>query len=517
MFENFRYRFAVPFLFIVIIFAVSVLTTLLSLNQTEFANGWDGYYYLIQIKSLLEEGRMHSADNSPVYPLILFIQRIIGDYVLSYKIASSVIHGLFSISIFIYSFIIWERLNGTNRVRTFIVSSFVSAFSVFSPSAFYFISQFPKNMLGFSFLLLFLAAFEYAKSISIKNRFTFQYFLIMLLLIVLFFTAFITHRFAGGAAITVLLFHLAYFIYKKSVKIVIAAIILLSILGLLTFLLPGILHVSDLERFAGFVRLDFSITAIDFIKLHGIHKVKIYWLLELALFYILELFVLVYTGIQILYRKDKEVFTLVSLFLFAFLGVFPFYTFELSSMGYRFFLGSLLFFPVNFLFLFKYSRIKSKFIFSFTVILLLASFFTYRTYDPEYFDPPYLLFQKVGNRALNKLSAKRTEFDLLIAHKALAEIITFETGIDVLPWAPEKTQNKEKIWRIAYGLTDKKYQEYTKDYRVYYLMNKYSLVREDEWEGITVRLQSNNLFGEIENWKNPTAIRPEYLLRSKNE
>jgi len=74
---------------VLVLFCLSFLFRYLALQQTTYANGWDAYFYLIQIKSWIEEGTMHSSDSSLIYPLMRVIDWFSDGYVLSFKLTSA--------------------------------------------------------------------------------------------------------------------------------------------------------------------------------------------------------------------------------------------------------------------------------------------------------------------------------------------------------------------------------------------------------------------------------------------
>ncbi|MCR9253149.1 MAG: hypothetical protein NXI20_22240, partial [bacterium] len=84
MIEN---RFFKSGLFI-LLSIIGVYTHWLSYTQTEYANGWDAYFYLVQINSLIETGSMHSQEWSLIYPFILVINLIVTDAIIAMKAAN---------------------------------------------------------------------------------------------------------------------------------------------------------------------------------------------------------------------------------------------------------------------------------------------------------------------------------------------------------------------------------------------------------------------------------------------
>ncbi len=73
---------------LIILTGILIGSGLQALNRTEYANVWDGYYYLIQVQSLNNTGAMHSPEYSPVYLLLIALYAITGNYITSYKISA---------------------------------------------------------------------------------------------------------------------------------------------------------------------------------------------------------------------------------------------------------------------------------------------------------------------------------------------------------------------------------------------------------------------------------------------
>ncbi len=82
----------------------SFLLRLASLNQTPFANGWDSYFYLIQLQSLAEKGQMHSEEWTILYPLLCLLN-LIFDYVMATKVLSSLLAACFTTVLGLISYI----------------------------------------------------------------------------------------------------------------------------------------------------------------------------------------------------------------------------------------------------------------------------------------------------------------------------------------------------------------------------------------------------------------------------
>ena len=74
-----------------LVLVVGFIVQYISLNQSDYANGWDAYFYLLQTKSLLEDGHLVSQRISIIYPLLLVFKVLFNDYVLGWKVFAALV------------------------------------------------------------------------------------------------------------------------------------------------------------------------------------------------------------------------------------------------------------------------------------------------------------------------------------------------------------------------------------------------------------------------------------------
>ena len=115
------------------------------LAQTPYANGWDSYFYLVQVKSWVEEGAMHSPEASLIYPFLRAVLFFTGDYVQMYKVGAAVLAGSFTFMVFAVAQSIGKTLP---RSAGLAVPMLLGAWTVCSPHLGYVAAQYPKNLLG---------------------------------------------------------------------------------------------------------------------------------------------------------------------------------------------------------------------------------------------------------------------------------------------------------------------------------------------------------------------------------
>ncbi|MBN1498937.1 MAG: hypothetical protein JW982_02170 [Spirochaetes bacterium] len=537
-----------------ILVLISAAGKLMISLRTDYADGWDAYFYLVQVKSLAETGTMHSPDISPVYAFILGFYFTVRDYVLAYKTASAVIGGLFSLSLyFLAQSLLKYSFPEKKRIHVLAVSITVLAFSVFSLSLIFVNSQFPKNMLGFMFFNFFLVFFF--KAIPQFKTGKFKSCMANILLCLLFgCAAFITHRFSAGLSVMVLLYAAAVYLLKNRTfsriagrKIIIkipgtkefhASLLFLFFMSLtaglagfsiLSFYSPGVFHITDLSRFRNVFQPAFQITPLGFMNILGSGKFPFIWKLELTAVYFL-LFVILAAFITVMIFRTASAFrrneaacknfnpaALSGLLMFFILFVFPFFKMDAMGPGYRFYAAFLVFSPL--LFVFIPGRIlKSRLIFILPVSFTLLSFFSAAEFDFSSFNPPYEYYEKITLKSEEILGNRDCE--LVVAHKALAEIYTFTSGTDALPWKPEARFDTEKVWRICYGADDKMISFYTDAHiggEIMPLDGKYSIVREDVWRKFleVLKYDRPDEYLSLQNWMNPYEVRPDFITKKR--
>ena len=132
-------NFITNYWFEILLFTSSFILRFYIYNKSPFANGWDSYFYIVQIKSYLEEGAMHSSRSSIFYPLLLFFKFLIVDYESTYKITSAFIVACFSLAFFRTAWYLSKKSN---------VAYIMGAYTLLSFQLTYFGAQYPKNLLG---------------------------------------------------------------------------------------------------------------------------------------------------------------------------------------------------------------------------------------------------------------------------------------------------------------------------------------------------------------------------------
>jgi hypothetical protein len=347
--------------------------------------------------------------------------------------------------------------------------------------------------------------------------------------LLLFLAAFFTHRFSAVLSLGFLILYLAPSAKRlpRPLLLILPAA-LIAVLAL-SHVLPLAISYRDLERVTG----DFSWSPIflpvSFLNGFGAFRLTTVWIIEIALSGALPIL----AGALLLRRRRSGVpgpdRGYAILILVALAGLFPFLRFSLTGLAYRLFFGTLLLLPllcVPWIHAGVRSILRSGASGmtsgreAVPVMLFLAlsalSIYTGRSYVPELHDPPYAFYGELAEEAMVGLSGRDCE--LVIAHRALAEMITYRYGVDALSWAPEDSFPRERVWRITAGILRDEVSLYldpsVADSFFIPLSRDYALLREDHWEAFLRSIADEPVMLEaVRTWRNPLERRPAYLRK----
>ncbi|NQZ77924.1 MAG: hypothetical protein HRT61_17735 [Ekhidna sp.] len=463
--------------------SASFILRYISLNQTPYPNGWDGYYYVMQAHSWLTYGHLQSLDYSLIYPYFTLLSYLVGDYALAFKVGAALLAGALSVATF-YLF----THDGEGRWKTILFSSYL----IFSPTLTYFISQFPKNALGLIFFLLLLRSID-----SKRWRQSFLFAVLSLL----------THRMTGGLSLLVLFL---VGISRFHWKCIVTGLIAMGIFSLL----PGILHISDLQRFEGELSLVPQFAPLSFYNMF--ESISTWWVAELVIVTLGILFVLL-TGIRHWFSKNQSALVRSVLPFILIITLFPFFQFTDGSIGFRFFLIA----PIIVMLLsIRLLKINSLFAILSSILFFVTGIFSYKAYDPIKYDPPNQWYDVIVDRLTE--TYEPDNYPLVIVHKSLAEMIIYKTDFDALNWSPPSGMNSHEILRIVHNLEYFHFTRYLNEEemtKVTKLLPHYYLTTEANWETLSSRAaEANdaNLQRLIREGKNPLEARPTYLKKGKD-
>ena len=521
-----------------VLFSAVALRGLGTVGASSHPTGWDGYYYLVQVKSLVSEGEMHSPEYSPVYLPLLAFYGITGDYLASYRLSSVLILLLFVMSMFSVSLELVRASGGSGREAVF-CALLAAGLSAVSPSLNFYFTQFPKNLLGLAFFLFFAAwAVALRRRISRKDRNTGPGSMVLRLGggLLLFLAAFFTHRFSAVLSLIFLLFFFApdcmvlfRLLMKKggrSARVAAAAVLALFLLILVLSVsgrIPLAPSIRDLQRITGDVSSTPILVPLAFVNTFGAFRLTTPWLVEVflaSLLPVVTLLILLFGGRSCRLYMGRGHFVLLAISL---IGLFPFLEFSLTGLSYRLLLATLLMFPVVCLpwIRMAVARLqendwKGTLGASLGVTALaLVSVFDAGSYRPELHDPPYGYYLELSDGIMEALSGREAE--LIVAHRSLAEVITFRHGADALPWSPEERFRRERVWRVTAGIMRSEFRYYLApvgmDTLFMPIQGDYCLLREDAWEAFMDSIADEPaMMQAAETWRNPLERRPAYLV-----
>lgn len=509
----------------------SALLRYWALEQTPYANGWDSYFYLVQLKSLEETGRMHSPEAALIYPYLRFFYWLTGDYVSALKSGTALLAGAFTATMY------WAARRSERGPSASFGPWVLTAWSVYSPQLTYFAAQYPKNLLGLVLLLAFIGSLGRPVSGPAKTG---RGWILPALLLA---TGYFGHRLTFALAVVYLIFWLAYKHQKALPRqmfspknLLIACFALVVFLGA-SRIFPGLFHFVDFGRLTGALHWPPQFAPYSFVAYFGEERISGWWLAELAVVVGCWLWVLCcrvsflsdrFSAIRVRLgmagtpiscmrpggSSDPAMFPLLAL---CSLLLFPFLEWSFTGIAWRFFLVFVLLTPLLVID-FQFDKWRRSGL-VFVVILLCCSLFSWKSYHPKKHDPDYARFEAVTKRSLSALDEKKA--DLVIAHNAMAEFFTFTTGIDAMPWLPEYAVDSSRQWRLATGMrlqTLKYYAGPGNDTRVMAVGFQYYLLPEYVWQVALQRakFEKDEVFlAETADWRNPSQLRPGWLLRRK--
>ncbi|MFO7869490.1 MAG: hypothetical protein R6U95_09365 [Bacteroidales bacterium] len=456
----------------------------ISLNQTGYANGWDSYFYLLQVKSLIQDGNLVSSRVSLIYPILSVFVYFCNDYILAWKIFTAILVSLSCIGI--YKVITAMHIHS-------LIALITAAYIAISPHMFYFSAQYTKNILGFVFFLFFLVA--------LYNKNTL--FIIITILLNLF-----THKLTGFLAIGIYASIIAYtYIYKHTNKKIL--LLWISIPLILICCIPTLFDISDLTRQQDLISTTPQWYPILFFKDFK-NVITIAWKTEIIASYVLCIAVLSY---NIVYKKNMYYYIIPILFIALNL---PFLQWDIQGFSFRFFMFSLLLPPICIGIILENIQVR-KYMYSSIPIILFAGIFTQHTYSPQLHDPNYEEFEHITENTTNTTAFKQAE--LIIAHKGLAEFIKFTTNKDAMSWIPEYHIHTDSLWRITAGISTFRLQSFLPDTSLSVVGYNYHIMREKDWQKFLTDVQKNHtdFYDDYTTWLNPNNKRPAFMQKYRRK
>lgn len=432
------------------------------------ADGWDGYYYVMQLDSWQRYGHLHSANYSLIYlPLLL-----IGSFtsaLLSYQLT------VWFISCMFFFGVVKLFDKEVPRIKIALALCVLAL----SPHLLFFSLQFPKMLLGMIFLMFGLRMLK-------ENKW--KWVVVFLILI------FLSHRAVFGFA----LLFIPFFLRLERRRVLIFASGMLLVVVVLALNIPGLPRFSDVSRVSGHFSISIYWGILKFYSLWDIFGSKA-WLFEFVLIHGLLLVIIV----TIIQNISNRRFLLI---LPALMLVLPIMQYDAGSIGYRLHLlgvVSILIIGVMLLSRHKFALLISS------IVLIITN--ATSSYFPEKFNPPFGHYRSIAQKA--KFELIGTKVDLIVAHKGLKEQVLLESDLNALNWSPDTiTPNTFRILTGVPIFILKQNLSVDQLVAVKDLGYNYYLIPEVLFDEHLRQylLQSQAKYPNME-WLNPIELRPTYL------
>ncbi len=441
--------------------------------SVNYANGWDGTFYEMQLTHWLSHGVLHSKNYSLIYWLMKVLVCVVSP-LYAYKLVATITAVLFPYLCYVY----YRR---KTRDKWLLLA--ITLFLVASPTLLFMSHQFTKNVMGLCVVVLcFLIPEKWYWKLTVL------------------FLGLLTHRFAFVFLALLYTFEMLRFLLDSKLLNYMCFVFFVStifVLLLIAIPLKGLFTWRDYQRIIQELNLGSYWVPFQFIKGFAPETYQWHWIIDLLLFHVL----LILSVMNRSYFKSIK-----SLFVLIIVLLIPIWGFSIGSLGYRLWLNafalSFLLFPV----IFSFSKLKWVLL-SLSLVLLPVGV---TSYNPKVFDPPvneYVVIVEV-------LKERTTHFskspDIIIAHKGLKEQLLLATPYKAASWIPEKIT--DRTLRIVSGIEDSdiiKYQndkqkEWVKLYKGYYLTyeNNWNLLRK-----ILLKIKPDI----VTSWKNPSSLKPSFL------
>jgi hypothetical protein len=473
-----------------------------------YATGFDGYYYALQVKSLIHNGEILNGDNSIVFVLLRLFSFFIPDVVAANKVAAIVLCSLAALPFFLLA----RRLTGSLAAAVAASLAFSLSFSQI-----YMTFEIVKN--GVS--VLFAAAALYCLARFFEGKAS------KAGALVFFGLAFFTHKAAAGTLIVMAAAHFAAYAWLgrkrlfrkwKPPHFVLAAFALAAIAAAVVAVLTsaGTLRLVDVGSL--FKQLTFD-SFLDRFRMFAAETTNLRIKAEYFLLYAAPLAFLPFLVRRLRARDEGPAGKAFLLAAYATQWVLlnPFLYFSWVSTSYRLLLMSSLFAALELGIMLSdlaglAARARRAVLYASaaSVIFLLSVSLPgmYRRFHTGRY-PDYAGLAP----AVMTLKTRLGPEDKLIAHQGLSFFIWYSTGIYTQHFLPESS---EHYYRLVYGLGPAHFARYENEpgYEPAAVVRlPYVLVKEDVWR-MFFRDYGDRL-KVCRSWQNPSERRPETVYGVK--
>lgn len=468
--------------------------------------GTDGYYYVVQVQSLVSQGNLHVPDASWVHAWLAAVAGLVGAPVLGVKIGAA----LLAAACVPAAWLLGRRL-GSGVVGAWILAGWVAA----SPTLTHLAGDFPKN-LGIAapwLLLVALIARGWGRPAGWRSWWR------PLTLAALALLVATAHR--TGAALLVLAgigAALGWLGERRGGDrspssaagwglALVAGCALLFTLG--SALLPAWLHPADLARLEGRFQLGVHLPAPwGWLALRptGFRQV-----VELSLPWIA-----LAAAAPAWFARPGLRPWLGGLGLPALVLLFPAWRVDELDLGYRLsLLAPLVALPLALALLAPRLPRPVRLPPLLVVLCFALALGSGPGIDPAA-APPYDRYREVLEAIPEPLP------ELLIAHQGMSFYYDHLTGREAMAWAPEPELGRRSVFRVVHGVRAGEWLAFSPAEAgappPLPLGHGYHYLREDLWEAFVARAEAegdDDLAARLSSWRNPRQVRPAHMLRGR--
>jgi hypothetical protein len=464
--------------------------------------GTDGYYYVVQVESLLREGSLHVPDASWVHLFLAVVAALVSDPVIGVKLGAALLAAACVPAAWAAG-----RQLGRGSVAAWLLAGWAAA----SPTLGHLAGDFPKN-LGIAVpLLLLLALLASGPGRRLSG---------LVALVVLALVVATAHR--TGAAL-LLLGGLGSALGWLGSRLgggglpprtallrgLVVALACLSAFALGTSLLPAWLHPADLARLQGRFALGLHWPAPwGWLGLRSTGPAEV---LELSLPWLVLL-----AAVPAWFAHPPRRLWLAGLGLPLLVLLFPGWRVDELDMGYRLSLLA----PV---------------VAAPLAVVIGRGAFRSGASAPWWLPAACLGLSPVAWTGIDLVSAPPYERyaeliesipqplpELLIAHQGMSFLYDHRTGREAMAWAPEAALDRREVYRLVYGVRAGEWLAFTPPGLAAPLPvplgQGYHYLREDRWEAFlegALRDGDDDLRDRLGDWRNPRRVRPSHMLRGR--
>ncbi len=508
--SKYFYNFTFNKISLVLLFLISTCAMYSILFYNNFAAGFDGYYYVLQVSSFRQTGKLLISDNSIILYFLGAINIFLKNPVTAVKTGALIIS---SASVIPFFLILCELK--ISRV----VSVFVSILFIFSFSHNYISTEYIKNSGGILFFLFFIYFF-------LRSKYNKKY--IACVIVFVFLTIF-SHKLMGGLCIVfICTYFLANLIFYDKIQIFIKAglVFIFFLIFFLFFLylrhFPiALLKSADLTYLIESLTLNNIPGKFNMIKNLGVSNAE---KIEYLFFHLIP-FAFTFFLFKKDFRNNKSILCIYFLSLFT---IIPFINFNFTSISFRLMLISFVpclilcaimidsikypafLHPFENQILFHQKNIRTTVIKYSLMTLILASVFVYANPFEQaklFHNGRYPDYSKY-NESFSTIKYLVPAGSKIIAHKGISSFIWYVTGLEATHFQP--LGENGNYYRITYGLCPLHFEDLISDVKFQKpveLQWPYMLVQEKLWQNY---IKANHSF-LTESVYNPSEIRPPYV------